>query len=279
MLIAKPGENAVSNNKGLDKNNIPGENANPGDIAGLNIKVLDENTTPKALSNFKGLDNNNIPRSDDETVYNNDTTLGQTKDGSSLEADLSRRLKTVEASLRLQASLGVGHLQMIEKDPEAFGLPASTRTPVRALRRRRNRALHDVTPQRVVNPNPGDNAGLNIKGPDKNNMPNANPGATAGVNIKGPDKNNIPRSDDPMVHKNDTALSQTKEGSTELASTAPMTLSPLELIERIQLITSRAEDKSVSASYAAELRQEAFELLENLPIKHSVSESKKFTEQ
>ena len=62
--------------------------------------------------------------------------------------------------------------------------------------------------QRVVSANPGDNAGLNIKGLDKNSMPNANPGDNAGVNIKGLDKNNIPRSDDLMVL--DDAVSNTK---------------------------------------------------------------------
>ena len=40
-----------------------------------------------------------------------------------------------------------------------------------------------------------------------------------------------------------------------------MTLSTLEFLERIEHIASRAGDKSVSASYAAALWQEAVDLL------------------
>ena len=49
--------------------------------------------------------------------------------------------------------------------------------------------------------------------------------------------------------------------ATELASTAPMTLSTLEFLERIRHIASRAGDKSVSDSCAAALVQEARDLL------------------
>ena len=66
------------------------------------------------------------------------------KDGLSYEMDLSRRMKVVEESLRLQTALGVSHLQQAEKAPESYGLPSSARTPVRDLRRRRNKALHEV---------------------------------------------------------------------------------------------------------------------------------------
>ena len=83
------------------------DNADPGDNVGLNIK---------------GLDTNNMPRSGDFTGYKKDTTLGQDKVGSSLEADLSHRLQTVEASLRLQASLGVGHLRRHSACRPALGL-------------------------------------------------------------------------------------------------------------------------------------------------------------
>ena len=58
--------------------------------------------------------------------------------GLSFEMDLSRRMKVVEESLRLQATLGVSHLQKAEMAPETDGLPPSARAPVRDLRRRRN---------------------------------------------------------------------------------------------------------------------------------------------
>ena len=66
------------------------------------------------------------------------------EDGLSFEMDLSRRMKVVEESLRLQATLGVSHLQKAEMAPETYGLPLSTWAPVRDLRRRQNRALHEV---------------------------------------------------------------------------------------------------------------------------------------
>ena len=82
-----------------------------------------------------------------------DALLEQSKpagDGSSL----MQRLKVVEDSLRLQMSLGASHLQQVEKAPEEYGLPSSVRAPVRALRRRRNKALHgmgDMTDDAATN--------------------------------------------------------------------------------------------------------------------------------
>ena len=61
-------------------------------------------------------------------------------------------MKVVEESLRLQTALGVSHLQQAEKAPESYGLPSSARTPVRDLRRRRNKALHEVKPVTKTEP-------------------------------------------------------------------------------------------------------------------------------
>ena len=60
------------------------------------------------------------------------------------DSPIMQRLQVVEDSLRLQMSLGASHLQQVEKCPEAYGLPTSARAPVRALRRRRNKALHGI---------------------------------------------------------------------------------------------------------------------------------------
>ena len=94
-----------------------------------------------------------VVRSSPTTVSGLLTSLGGTtgpspagKDGLSFEMDLSRRMKVVEESLRLQTALGVSHLQQAEKTPQTYGLPLSARTPVRDLRRRRNKALHEVKP-------------------------------------------------------------------------------------------------------------------------------------
>ena len=62
----------------------------------------------------------------------------------SFDADIMQRLTVVEASIRLQSALGASHLQQVEQAPASFGLPAAARTPVRALRKRRNQALHHM---------------------------------------------------------------------------------------------------------------------------------------
>ena len=54
----------------------------------------------------------------------------------------------VEEAIRLQVSTGATHLQQLEMAPEAFGLTAAVREPVRRLRRRRNGALHGALPSR-----------------------------------------------------------------------------------------------------------------------------------
>ena len=54
-------------------------------------------------------------------------------------------MEVIEEALRLQTAVGASHLQQVELDPAAFGLPVAARTPVRRLRRKRNRALHVVT--------------------------------------------------------------------------------------------------------------------------------------
>ena len=94
-----------------------------------------------------------VVRSQPTTVSELATSLGGKtgpssagEDGLSFEMDLSRRMKVVEESLRLQIALGVSHLQQAEKTPQTYGLPLSARTPVRDLRRRRNKALHEVKP-------------------------------------------------------------------------------------------------------------------------------------
>ena len=61
------------------------------------------------------------------------------------ETDIQQRMEVIEEALRLQTAVGASHLQQVELDPAAFGLPVAARTPVRRLRRKRNRALHVVT--------------------------------------------------------------------------------------------------------------------------------------
>ena len=63
------------------------------------------------------------------------------------EADIERRLSIVERAIRLQTALGASHLQQVELDPAAFGVPPAARTAVRKLRRERNKALHGVVKQ------------------------------------------------------------------------------------------------------------------------------------
>ena len=58
------------------------------------------------------------------------------------EASILERMAVVEKAIRLQMSLGASHLQQVEMAPETFGLPATARTHVRNLRRKRNDALH-----------------------------------------------------------------------------------------------------------------------------------------
>ena len=65
---------------------------------------------------------------------------------SGLESDIEHRLSIVERAIRLQMALGATHLQQIEMDPAAFGVPSAARSSVRQLRRERNRALHGVDP-------------------------------------------------------------------------------------------------------------------------------------
>ena len=64
-----------------------------------------------------------------------------------LETDIEKRLSIVERAIRLQMALGASHLQQIEMDPAAFGVPSSARSSVRQLRRDRNKALHGVGEQ------------------------------------------------------------------------------------------------------------------------------------
>ena len=61
------------------------------------------------------------------------------------ETDIQQRMEVIEEALRFQTAVGASHLQQVELDPAAFGLPVAARTPVRRLRRKRNRALHVVT--------------------------------------------------------------------------------------------------------------------------------------
>ena len=61
------------------------------------------------------------------------------------ETDIQQRMEVIEKALRLQTAVGASHLQQVELDPAAFGLPVAARSPVRRLRRKRNRALHVVT--------------------------------------------------------------------------------------------------------------------------------------
>ena len=120
---------------------------------------------------------------------------------------------------------------------------------------------------------PGDNAGVNIKGLDKNtiprsddlmecNMPSAYPGDNAGVNIKGPDKNNTPRSDDLTVYKakeEETVLTHeavlsTPSSATPVTATKPKehestrsTPSPGALEEIIRAVFQRAGSDGLSS--------------------------------
>ena len=96
------------------------DNAVPGDNAGLNIKGLDN-----AVSNTQGLDNADV------------------------HMDICERLTAVEAALRLQLAAGTSHLQEIEMAPGAFGLSAAARPAIKAIRKRRNAALHVVGPGQV----------------------------------------------------------------------------------------------------------------------------------
>ena len=58
--------------------------------------------------------------------------------------DLRKRLTAVETALRLQLAAGTSHLQEIEMAPSAFGLSADARPAIKAIRKRRNAALHVV---------------------------------------------------------------------------------------------------------------------------------------
>ena len=62
----------------------------------------------------------------------------------SQEVEISERMAIVEEAIRLQIATGASHLQQLEMAPEAFGLSASARAPVRRFRQRRNGALHSV---------------------------------------------------------------------------------------------------------------------------------------
>ena len=63
-----------------------------------------------------------------------------------LEAHVLKRLAVVEEAIRPQVVTGATHLQQLEMAPEAYGLTAAVREPVRRLRRRRNGALHGALP-------------------------------------------------------------------------------------------------------------------------------------
>ena len=62
--------------------------------------------------------------------------------GLDFERNISQRMAIIEEATRLQLALGASHLQQVEMAPEAYGLTAATRAPVRRPRRRRNSALH-----------------------------------------------------------------------------------------------------------------------------------------
>ena len=70
---------------------------------------------------------------------------------SEVHMDLQERLSAVEAALRLQLAVGTSHLQEIEMAPRAFGLTAAARPAIRAIRQRRNAALHVVPKQAAAN--------------------------------------------------------------------------------------------------------------------------------
>ena len=67
-----------------------------------------------------------------------------------VHTDICERLTAVEAALRLQLAAGTSHLQEIEMAPGAFGLSAAARPAIKAIRKRRNAALHVVGPGQVA---------------------------------------------------------------------------------------------------------------------------------
>ena len=74
------------------------------------------------------------------------SSSGTSSHSSGLESDIEHRLSIVERAIRLQMAVGASHLQQIEMDPAAFGVPSAARSSVQQLRRERNRALHGVDP-------------------------------------------------------------------------------------------------------------------------------------
>ena len=74
------------------------------------------------------------------------TVPGSCSHPTGLQADIENRLAIVERAIRVQMALGASHLQQVEMDPAAFGVPSDARTSVRRLRRERNRALHGLGP-------------------------------------------------------------------------------------------------------------------------------------
>ena len=107
--------------------------------AGKPMKAMTKNGMAERLAEAA---DNNVSQASTMSPGSAISSNGQ--DGSSFELDLSRRLKVVEESLRVQAALGVSHLQKAEMAPECYGVPPSARTPLRDLRLRRNKALHEV---------------------------------------------------------------------------------------------------------------------------------------
>ena len=57
-----------------------------------------------------------------------------------VDPDIDARLQAVQTALQAQKLLGTGHLQAMERVP---GLPTDTRSTIRRIRRKRNRALHE----------------------------------------------------------------------------------------------------------------------------------------
>ena len=145
-------------------------------------------------------------------------------DKADVHKDICERLKAVEAALRLQLAAGTSHLQEIEMAPGAFGLSAAARPTIKAIRKRRNAALHVVDKYNIPRSDDLmvlDDAVSNTKGPDENNIPmvltremhhqrvDTYPGDSTGLsvsntkgldnavsNTKGLDKNNRPTSDE-----------------------------------------------------------------------------------
>ena len=60
------------------------------------------------------------------------------------ESQILQRMAVIESAIRVQITLGASHLQQVEMAPEAFGLTAASRAPLRRLRLNRNSALHGV---------------------------------------------------------------------------------------------------------------------------------------